>query len=488
LSLEATPATPLIDAMTHYLSLKRHRFHVPAHTGRAFWTGELATKAQMLGLDDTLLRFDLTELEGLDVLSLPEGCLAESQALTAQRCGVKHSFYLVNGATVGIQASFMACFQPDDVVLMPRNVHRAVSASLILTGVRPAWFTPTWESEWGIWGAVTLEQLEHVWQQHPLAKGLILSSPTYEGIASPLSAIAQWCHSKGIHLIVDEAHGALFGHALGTPPSACEVEGISAVIQSFHKTAGSLTQSAVLHLPKQSRLSVLRVQEALNHLQSTSPSYLLLASLELASAWLASEMGAAQRQGLWRNVKALRQRLHGLTAFQLLESPQGEGASLDALRLYLRHAYLGGEDWANELEAKEGISYELSNPYGALFLCQAGHQPSDFVAFMQGIQALAKRYPRHLSAHFSGNLSTESVLFASIPNPTLPAIEMGETPRRTFFKPFERLPVSEALIGRMSYETIVTCPPGVPILYTGERIQAEHLPFLESYADIAVIK
>ena len=482
--LEANPATPLIDALVHYVSHQRRRFHVPAHAGRAFWTGDLATKAEALGLTNSLLQFDLTEVDGLDVLSLPEGCLAESQALTALRCGVERSFYLVNGASVGIQASFLACFQPDDVVLMPRNVHRAVSASLILTGVLPAWFTPTWESEWGIWGAVTIEQLESAWQKHPQAKGLILTSPTYEGISSPLPAIADWCQAKGIHLIVDEAHGSLFGHALGCPPSACEVATVSAVIQSFHKTAGSLTQSAVLHLPKSSSLSAHRVQEALNHLQSTSPNYLLLASLELASAWLGSEIGLAQRQGLWRNVKALRQRVQALPAFQLLESPQGEGAALDALRLYIRHAYLRGDDWANELESREGISYELCNPYGALFLCQVGLQPPDFVAFMQGMQALAKRYPKHLASEKGDS----EACFEAVMSPVLPTIEMGASPREAFFKTPERLPISADLIGRISYETIVTCPPGVPVLHTGERIQASHLSFLEHYDFLSVIE
>jgi arginine/lysine/ornithine decarboxylase len=482
--LEQNPATPLLDALLNYTTLKRRRFHVPAHVGNAFWTGELAEKADALGLQTSLIQHDLSELEGLDVLSTPEGVIAESQALTALRCGVAHSFYLINGASVGLHAALMTAFQPEDVVLMPRNVHRAVTTGRVMTGIRPAWFTPTWEADWGIWGAVTLEQLEEVFTNNPTAQGVVITSPTYEGIVSDIDGIAQWCQTKGIRLIVDEAHGSLFGHTPSTPPSATQFQGVDAVIQSFHKTAGSLTQSAVLHLPHGSSLSSQRLQDALNHLQSTSPNYLLLASLDLSSAWLGSLAGQAQRQSLWRNIKAIRERIHGMTAFQLLETPNGKATSLDKLRLYLRHAYLNGQTWADELEQDHGISYELANPYGALFLGQIGHTPADFVAFMQGLQAVAKSHPKHLHPQYCGEATS---FFEAIETPVLPEVDGALSPRDAFFSVSERLAVDEQLIGRLSGETVVSCPPGIPVLLGGERIQATHLPFLTHRDDLFVL-
>lgn len=477
--LEVQPSTPIVEALLHYASQQRKRFHVPAHAGQAFWVGELALKAQALGLTESLLCHDVTELEGLDVLSTPKGVIAESQALTAFRCGAAYSFYLVNGASVGIHAALMSAFSPGDLILLPRNVHRAVMAGLVMTGLQPAWFAPTWEQDWGLWGAVSVEALEEAYQSHPQAKGVLVTSPTYEGIVSDISAIASWCQARGLTLVVDEAHGSLFGHVPSTPASATRVSGVSAVIQSFHKNAGSLTQSAVLHLPQGSLLSANRVQEALNHLQSTSPNYLLLASLDLSSAWLASEAGQAQRQALWRSVKALRQRLEGLTAFRLLESASGnDTVEVDRLRLYLRHAYVEGDAWAEELEEHHGLSFELANPYGALYLCQVGNQPTDFVALMKGIQAFGKAHPLH---------HAPQDVFPRIETPELPSVEVVLSPRDAFFHPQERVTYSPDLIGRISGQTVVACPPGVPVLLTGERIQAEHLPFLGDQSALSVL-
>jgi arginine/lysine/ornithine decarboxylase len=326
--------------------------------------------------------------------------------------------------------------------------------------------------------------LQDAFEQNPSAKGVVLTSPTYEGIVSDINAIAKWCQAKGLRLIVDEAHGSLFGHTPSTPSSATQFQGVDVVIQSFHKTAGSLTQSAVLHLPHGSSLSIKRLQEALNHLQSTSPNYLLLGSLDLSSAWLASLAGQAQRQSLWRNIKAMRERIRGMTAFRLLETPQGSGTDLDKLRLYLRHGYIDGQTWADELEQDHGLSYELANPYGALFLGQIGHTPADFVALMQGLETFAKAHPKHLHPQYNGE---ETLYFERIETPVLPKVKGDVTPRDAFFSAFERLAIDEKLIGRLSGETVVTCPPGIPVLLAGERIQAGHLPFLRHRSDIGVL-
>jgi arginine decarboxylase len=468
--LEATPATPLIDAMLAYAKQGRIRFHVPGHVGRAFWPEGLRHSLEALGINERLLQHDLTELEGLDTLSIPEGVLAESQALLAQRYNVAHSFYLINGSSVGIHAAMLAGFQPGDTVIVPRNAHRSVMAGMVLGDITPHWCMPEWEAEWGIWGAVTLQTLQQAYASAPHAKGVILTSPTYEGIISPIEPIAQWCREHQLTLIVDEAHGAHLHHTPGCPHSATQFMGVDAVVQSPHKTIGALTQGAWLHLPKASRLSPHALQQALNTLQSTSPSYPLLASLEATSAWLASEAGQAQRQRLWRNVKPLRERIHGMTAFRLLESPKGEGAKLDGLRLYLRHAYHSGDTWTDILEHEQGLSYELNTPLGGAYIAQAGHQPADFVAFMNGLHAYAKEYPLHKAEG--------AACFSPEPKPMLPAPQVATSPRLAFFATKEHLPLEKA-VGRIAGETVVRCPPGVPVVLAGETIQAEHLPYLD---------
>jgi arginine decarboxylase len=308
------------------------------------------------------------------------------------------------------------------------------------------------------------------WCKHPDLKAVIVTSPTYEGIISPIRELADWCQIRNIRLIIDEAHGSLLSHTPGLPESACRYSGVDAVIQSLHKTAGALTQGAVLHLPHDGQLSASRVQQSLNHLQTTSPNYLVLASCELAMAWLGDDAGQAQRQTLWRNVKPLRERIKALSAFHLLESP--DHGELDPLRIYLRHAYVDGETWAVQLEEQAGLSFELANPYGALYLCQPGHSSDDFIALLQGLQAYARKQ----------SLYTQALpeTFVAITKPALPTIQMTYTPREAFFSTCETLAINQTLTGRTSTETIVSCPPGVPVLVTGETVQAEHLPYLQN--------
>jgi arginine decarboxylase len=467
--LEATPATPLIDAMLAYAKQGRKRFHVPGHVGKAFWPEPLRHSLEALGIDAPLLQHDLTELEGLDTLSIPEGVIAESQALLAQRYDVDHSFYLINGSSTGLHAAMLASFQPNDTLLVPRNAHRSIMAGMVLGDLTPHWCMPEWESDWGIWGALTLETLKHAYAKAPHAKGVVVTSPTYEGIVSPIEAIAQWCREHTLTLIVDEAHGAHLNHMLGCPKSSCRYVGGDAVVQSPHKTIGALTQGAWLHLPKGSRINSNSLQQALNTLQTTSPSYLILASLEASSAWLASEAGQAQRQRLWRNVKPLRERLHGMTAFRLLKTPCGEGALLDPYRFYLRHAYHAGDVWTDSLEQHHGLSYELNTPLGGVYIAQAGHQPADFVALMNGLYAYAKQHPLHLAE--------ASSCFAPEAHPVLPIPQVAVSPRSAFFTKKEVLPLKEAL-GRIAGETLVRCPPGIPVVLAGEVIQPQHLPYL----------
>jgi len=472
--LEHTPKLPLIHALLDYGKQPMHRFHVPAHAGRAFWPDPLADYAKQLGLSETLLLHDCTEVDGLDVLSTPTGVIAESQALAAKRCGARESFYLINGSSGGLHAAMLAGLSSGSDILVPRNAHRSVMAAMILGDTRPTWVYPMWEADWGIWGALTVKQLEQGYVQNPNVKALVVTSPTYEGILSPITEIAQWCQAKDMLLIVDEAHGALLGHTAGLPESSITIQGVDAVIQSLHKTAGALTQGAILHLPHGSRLNANRVQETLNHLQTTSPSYPLLASLELATAWLNSEAGQAQRQTLWRNVKPLRERINALSGLRLMNADDIVGGSIDPLRITLRHAYLDGEIWADQLESSHQLAYELANSVSATYIAQIGHRSQDVVALFQGLTQLNKDHSIH---GFTGET------FDSQPLPPLPPVQCVMTPRAAFFASQEAVSLSD-VVGRCAAQTVVSCPPGIPVLQPGEQIQEGHIALLTSYASI----
>ena len=239
-----------IDA---YLNENYAQFHSPAHCGL------LNTR-------------DLSEVEGLDDLQEPQGVLKNYQDQCAELFGAQASFFLINGASVGLQAACLALKifleenQNTKPVLVARNIHKSVLAGIILAGLKIKWLEPAWDEELGIYTRVNLpEKLEEAYS------AVIITNPSYEGFYSEIPKLK-------IPLIVDEAHGAHYNFSDKLPKSALKY-GADLVIQSWHKTLGSLTQTGVIHVGRNSLIQVQYIQACLKLLQTTSPSYLLLESL-----------------------------------------------------------------------------------------------------------------------------------------------------------------------------------------------------------------
>ena len=476
-------ASPLADAITEYQNLQRRRFHVPAHAGY---------KPSFSELPEALYQADLTEVEGLDVLSEPYQCIAESQKMIAERFGVAHTFMLVNGATTGLTATMLAALQPGEKVLLPRNVHRSVVSGLILTGAEPVWMLPERLPEWGLWGAVDPKEIERQLQAHPDIKALFITSPTYEGIGSDLPAIATLCRQNDVLLIVDEAHGALWPFSDRLPKSACHIGlrnaenenkveperfelGADAVIHSMHKSAGSLTQGALAHLPHGSRIDPTIYQQALNTLQTTSPSYILMRDLEATVGWLGSDEFHEHLNQHLDVVQILRQALGvGLQRFKLFTP--NDTSRWDPCKLYFSLPGESGEVWGPRLEEGAAgnpllrVAYESANPKGVLYQAGIGLQPDDFTGFTK-IMLIEDRCVAALS-EAPANIAEPPELSQE---ELLP--EMAMLPRKAFFAPGERAMAAKS-VGRIAKETIVHCPPGIPVLMPGERIRAHHVPLL----------
>ncbi len=448
---------PLADAVRGYPVLGRRRFHMPGHAGRD-WLG-------LPWLPPEVFQHDLTELEGMDVLSEPSGCIAEAQERAAEVFGVAHSFFLINGASVGIMAGMLSILRPGDKVLVPRNAHRSVMSGLILSGAEPVWFLPEMLPDWGLWGAVSLEEVRRQIALQPDIKALVVTSPTYEGIGSDISALAELCQAQDVYLLVDEAHGSLRPFSKALPASACHAA-CDVVIHSLHKSAGSLTQTAIAHLPKDSRIAPDQLQQALNMLQSTSPSYLLLSSLDAACGFLASSSGQERIALLLTQVANLRDTLvERLAHFRLF---QAQSPHWDPTKLYLLSPKIPAENWAVSLEQEEGISFESVSPYGALYHANLGLEPEDYQSF----QEVFLRWDARLQ-------QTKAVGLPEWVGARLPVMApvMVMTPRNAYFASGEKVPISKAL-GRISKQTVVHCPPGIPVLLHGELIEEHHLSLL----------
>ena len=244
--------------------------------------------------------------------------------------------------------------------------------------------------------------------------------------------------------------GALLPYHPKLPSSACSGSGVDAVIQSYHKTVGSLTQCATLHLPKGSKLKPDEIQQALNHLQTTSPNYGLLASLEWAHYWLTTKEGQQRLTKTLEYAESARQTLKSIPGLSLLEGN-------DPLRFYIRLLNWDGDSLAEHLETHYGLSYESNTPYGVLFQATLGLEEEAYQALISALQELS-----HQNALSSGPLQR----LTPIPCPQWTLPEQVLSPREAFFTPGETIAKDQAL-GRISKTTVVHCPPGIPELMSG---------------------
>lgn len=263
--------TPLLDAIKIWASRPHAPFYTPGHKQGE---GIAAPLADLLG--KAVFRTDLTELADLDNLFAPQGAIQQAQQLAAAAFGASQTWFLVNGSTCGIEAAILATCNPGDKIILPRNVHSSAIAGLILSGAIPIFLNPEYDPILDIAHSVTPHTVKSALQQHPDAKAVMIVYPTYYGVCGDIKAIAQITQQYNIPLLVDEAHGAhfTFHPQLPTPALAA---GADLTVQSIHKTLGAMTQASMLHI-QGNRIDSERISKALQLVQSTSPSYVLLAS------------------------------------------------------------------------------------------------------------------------------------------------------------------------------------------------------------------
>ncbi|MGI8502338.1 MAG: aminotransferase class I/II-fold pyridoxal phosphate-dependent enzyme, partial [Hassallia sp.] len=272
--------TPLLDALKAHAAHPHAAFYTPGHKRGVGISPRLT---DLLG--EAVFRADLTELSELDNLFVPQGVIQQAQLLAAEAFGASQTWFLVNGSTCGIEAAILATCGMGDKIILPRNVHSSVVAGLILSGAMPIFVNPEYDLVLDIAHSITPASVQAALKQHPDAKAVMIVYPTYYGVCGDVEAIASLVHQYNIPLLVDEAHGAHFAfhHQLPIPALAA---GADLSVQSIHKTLGAMTQASMLHI-RGNRVNSDRLNKALQLVQSTSPSYILLASLDAARQQMA---------------------------------------------------------------------------------------------------------------------------------------------------------------------------------------------------------
>ena len=449
--------TPLLDALFTYKKNNMVSFHVPGHKNGQVFPSD---KRDLFG---DVLQIDATEVDGLDDLHDPEGVISEAEELLSGLYGSKKSYFLVNGSTVGNMAMIMGCCQEGDVVLVQRNCHKSVLNAIRLAKAIPVFVQPAINREWGIAEGLTLESAKEAIGEYPQAKAIILTYPSYYGVGEAcIQEIISLAHSHGLLALVDEAHGAHF--ISGGPFLKSSLEyGADYVVHSAHKTLPAMTMGSYLHVGKHVG-DYRKVESILRMLQSSSPSYPIMASLDAARYFTAS-LTEADLFLTESMVTQFRAKLHEIEGINVLQHK-----SLDILKVTIQtdRTYTGYQLQA-ELN-RNGIYTELADPLNVLLvmpILKVG-QAYNIGAAVQAIEQAVYRLKDKAEA-------IKSFLAPSHPE-RISRLEMplDEVDKREA----EYIDIKDAA-GRISAATLVPYPPGIPYLLGGERITSKHIDYLE---------
>lgn len=455
--------TPLFDALVEYNRRKPAYFRVPGHR---YEKGINPILREAVG--DAIFSFDLTETPLLDDLHNATGPIHEAERLAAELWGADYSHFLVNGTTCGNEAMILTAAHGGGTVAIPRNAHKSALMGLILSGGNPVYIMPELEQEWGLHGGISPASVERVFQQHPDCKGVFVVSPTYYGIASDLQAIADICHRHDAILMVDEAHGAHCYFSDLLPKGALEL-GADICVQSIHKVTGSLTQSSMLHV-KSDRIKKSRLESNLMLVQSTSPSYLLMMSLDMARHDI-SRRGTQMIDKAAALAESARERINKIPGMACAGRELIGKAAIydyDSTRLTVSANAIGitGFDLQKRLFAEYNIDMELANYRNVLGIVTFANEQEDLDLLVSALEDIA---------HKNSDGSPLPPAEALPPQP-----EYVLSPRDAYFSDRERIPWVDAK-GRIASEMIAPYPPGIPVIYPGERMSDDVWEYVEAF-------
>ena len=462
---------PFVEALESYKEQHFVPFHTPGH--------KIGVEAPQLLKNwmGPALPYDLGVMYALDDLHEPERELKEAQDLTAELYGADFCWFSINGTTALIEAMIMGTVGPDEIIIIPREAHRSVISGLVLSGAKPVYMDCDFDERWGIPLGVSLENAIKSMDAHPEAKAILLVYPNYYGVGIDIVNIIQEAHKRGLIVLVDEAHGPHLPFSESLPIEAIEA-GADLVAQSTHKSVGSLTQTSWL-LGQDKKIDKRRITQMHQMLQSTSPNYIFLASLDMARHQLATAGNDLVSRAVELSMY-LREELNKISGIAAMEYTdiQERVINYDCTKVLIDAKELGLTGIAFERMLREHhIEVELVQAHHVLVLITIGDTNESVTALIKAVQAVSKKVLRAFKEF--NKTEEEQLQDISKDSALLPAPIVRITPRNAMYANREQIPLKEAL-HRIAGETIAYYPPGIPCVAVGEEISASVLQYIEN--------
>lgn len=452
---------PIYEALQDFRKNRIVPFDVPGHK-RGRGNPELV---ELLG--QQCVGLDVNSQKCLDNLCHPISVVREAEELAADAFGAKHAFLMVGGTTSSVQAMVLTACKQGDKIILPRNVHRSVINALVLNGAIPVYVNPDMDEQLGIALGMKVEQVERAIRENPDAVAILVNNPTYYGICSDLKKIVELAHTNGMLALADEAHGTHFYFGENMPVSAMAAGADMAAV-SMHKSGGSLTQSSFL-LVGGDRVSSGYVRQIINLTQTTSGSYLLLASLDISRKNLALR-GKEEFARVTALAEYARKEINAMGGYYAYSAEMINGDSIfdfDRTKLTVNTLGIGlaGIEVYDILRDEYDIQVELGDIANILAYISIGDREREIERLVSALMEIQRKYKKDGSGMFTQEYIDPQV---------------AVSPQRAFYAPKESLPLMETE-GRICSEFVMCYPPGIPILAPGEQITEEILRYI-SYA------
>ncbi|MBS7301813.1 MAG: aminotransferase class I/II-fold pyridoxal phosphate-dependent enzyme [Bacteroidales bacterium] len=449
---------PVYEALQEFRRNRVVPFDVPGHK-RGRGNPELVS---LLGKQ--CVELDVNSMKPLDNLCHPVSVIKEAEILAADAFGAAHAFLMVGGTTSAVQTMVLTACKRGEKIILPRNVHRSVINALVINGATPIYVNPDTDKRLGIALGMKISQVEKAIEENPDASAILVNNPTYYGICSNLRKIVELAHAHGMMVLVDEAHGTHFYFGENMPVTAMEA-GADMSCVSMHKSGGSLTQSSILLIG--SNVSAGYVRQVINLTQTTSASYLLLASLDISRRNLALRGKESFRQvvSIAEYARGEINKIGGYYAYgeELINGDSIYDFDKTKLTIFTLDLGLAGIEVYDLLRDEYDIQLELGDIGNVLAYISIGDRMREIERLVSALYDIKRLYSKDRSGLFDHEYINPSVVM---------------TPQEAFYAAKEEMIPIRETNGRICTEFVMCYPPGIPILAPGERITQEIIDYI----------